>query len=179
MSDATPPPRKGFRPALLLPWLLLLATGGLGIYLIGAVNHPKSQEPALPDVETAAPVGRGLWTGLVLATLRPNPEPLPPPLDEYEAGLRENFGYDQYTILTEADHLLADTTQKWFVPSEEIYLNSRLLGEKDGTLAINFQVFQRGRLLVDADADMVPGKPLFIKGPIKGHGQLIFVLVAR
>ncbi|MFQ3577616.1 MAG: hypothetical protein SNJ52_01210 [Verrucomicrobiia bacterium] len=159
-------------------WVLvfLVAVAGLAVALL----PPR---PILPGSEAIPlrenPPIHSIWSGLILATLQSHPQPLPTVLAPFEEGLKANFGYDQYVILAETESLLTEHQERWFVPSEQTYLSTRLVASGDEGPTIAFQVFQKNKLLLEGEARMVNGEPLFIKGPPKGHGQLIFAIIAK
>jgi hypothetical protein len=170
---------KQLRPTALLLWGTVALIAGLGLLIALMPNKPPAIEQPDSTFLEAAPKAHALWSALVLATLQDQPSPLPSVFKAYSEGLKKNFGYDQYTVIAENETILAEKQERWFIPSEQVYLSTRMIKVDETGIFLNVQVFQNDKLLVDADAKMSPGKPLFIKGPIKGHGQLIFVLAAK
>lgn len=182
------------RPNLFrkLLWFAVGLGAAFGLFLAlipprAGAAIPKSL-PAPPPENR--PPAHGIWAALLVASSQPEPKPLPDFLAPYEKRMKRRFGFNQFVIAEETAEPLAGDGSRWFAPSEDLAIEVRILekkplaeGEKAGggwfPARINFKIYQEDRQIVDADAQMTPGKPLFIRGPGKGDGQLIFVLVAQ
>ena len=144
-----------------------------------------SQEKTLPlpvaNREKALPRNEDrIWSGLVLATNVPAPHDPPTELREFAARLKRIFGYNQFQLAGSAANVIDDDGEKWLVPSRNFSLSVRARRatskEARGGYLLNLQLFQNQRPLVDTEAKLAPGSPLFIRGPACGAGHLIIVL---
>lgn len=146
------------------------------------VSAAASPEPkAMPAGEKmpARPEGK-IWSGLVYATNAGTPKEPPAELRDFAARLRRVFGYNQFQLAGSAVNAIDDDGESWLVPSKTFSLNVRARPapskEARGGYLINLQLFQGTRQLVDTEAKLAPGSPLFIRGPACGSGHLIIVL---
>jgi hypothetical protein len=128
---------------------------------------------------SALPPGEALvWSALLIATNEKEPSRAPSELRRLEDRMRRVFGYNQFKVIEEAENRVSKQGERWFVPTEQMYLGMRLLGDpKQDRQAVNLKIWRKNQLLVDADATIRPGSPLFVRGPLKGRGQLIFVIM--
>ena len=116
----------------------------------------------------------------MLATNVPAPHDPPAELREFAARLKRIFGYNQFQLAGSAANVIDDDGEKWLVPSRNFSLSVRARRatskEARGGYLLNLQLFQNQRPLVDTEAKLAPGSPLFIRGPACGAGHLIIVL---
>ncbi len=140
----------------------------------GATTRFRAWEQA-----SLLPPGEALvWNALLLATNEKNPQRVPGELRALEQRMRRVFGYNQFDVVKEAENRISKEGERWFVPTEQMYLGMKLLGDpKNDRQAVNLKIWRKNQLLVDADATIRPGSPLFVRGPQKGRGQLIFVIM--
>ena len=121
-----------------------------------------------------------IWCGVMLATNADNPKKPPGELREFAPRLERVFGYNQFELVGSASNALGDKTESWLSPNDSfsLELKARRAMSRDarGGYLLNIQLFQGKRPLVDTEAKLAPGSPLFIRGPQYGHGQLILVL---
>jgi len=132
-------------------------------------------------VATIAPAGQDtIWSGVVIATNVTSPKSPPPELREFASRLKRVFGYNQFELLGSASKPIGNRTENWLVPSQNFWLsaNARRAMSKEarGGYLLNLELFQDQRPLVDTEAKLAPGSPLFIRGPQYGNGQVIIVL---
>ncbi len=119
-----------------------------------------------------------VWNALLMATNERKPRRAPAELRRLEDRMRRVFGYNQFAVVEEAENHVSKEGERWFVPTEQMYLGMKLLGNPIGDRqAVNVKIWRKKQLLVDADATIRPGSPLFVRGPLKGRGQLIFVIM--
>ena len=172
--------------------VLLLAMIALGV--AGLVNAASDDATATPKavlvsqekVVTTAPVREKasaqdkIWSGLVYATNVADPKEPPAELQEFAGRLKRVFGYNQFQLTGSAANAIDADGESWLVPSKSFYLSvkARRASSKEarGGYLLNLQLFQDQRPLVDTEAKLAPGSPLFIRGPQCGKGQLIIVL---
>ena len=161
-------------PAALLVFALaahaIAADGETAIAVSGtsAVLAPK---PAAVDK---------IWSAVVLATNPPTPKDAPPELREFTTRLKRVFGYSQFELIGAASEKIDEQNESWLVPSQSFWLSVKARRadstEARGGYLLNLQLFHDKRPLLETEAKLAPGSPLFIRGPEYGHGQLIIVL---
>jgi hypothetical protein len=121
-----------------------------------------------------------IWSGVVLATDVSSPKPPPPELQEFASRLKRVFGYNQLELVGSATEAIDELSESWLVPSPLFPLSimARRAPSKEthGGYLLNLRLFQQDRPLVDTEAKLGPGSPLFIRGPLYGKGQIILVL---
>jgi hypothetical protein len=159
------------RAALLL--LAALICGALAVAATEGIKATASApEPALATDR--------IWSALVLATNAPTPKEPPPELREFAPRLKRIFGYNQFELAGSVLEVIDEQTESWLVPSQlfSLSIKARRSTSKEarGGYLLNLQLFQEKRPLVDTEAKLAPGSPLFIRGPQYGKGQLIIVL---
>jgi hypothetical protein len=146
---------------------------------------PMSLEKTLPAAavsrEKSVPKHQDkIWSGLVLATNAPDPKDPPAELREFAGRLKRVFGYNQFQLAGSAANVIDDDGENWLVPSKNFSLSVKARPatskEARGGYLLNLQLFQDQRPLVDTEAKLAPGSPLFIRGPACGKGHLIIVL---
>ena len=132
----------------------------------------EKAEPKLPEDK--------IWSGLVYATNANDPKDPPAELREFAGRLKRVFGYNQFQLAGSATNIIDEDVENWLVPSKNFSLSVRARPatskEARGGYLLNLQLFHDQRPLVDTEAKLAPGSPLFIRGPEYGHGQLIIVL---
>lgn len=184
------PPRRRF---------LLLAVASL---TFGGLTSARAQQPApAPSSEPTTPSARPvmaaragespsvppvpvppvdvLYGALILATRSDDPKPaeLPAPLRPMAKQLGV-FGYNQFQVLGEKQAAVPTGTEDWLVPSRQFFLRvdtRTRLPEGDG-YQLGLQLFQHDRPLPTVNARLRRDRPLFIRGPMVGEGQLIILL---
>jgi hypothetical protein len=170
------------RYPLLFPGMLASASLAVIVLALSSwVFRSTSTRGRFDAWERANALGPGesfVWSALLLATNEKEPGKTPGELRALEGRMQRVFGYNQFKILAESENKISHEGERWFVPSENMYLGMTLKGKpKDSSQGVNLKIWRKQELLVDADARVHPGSPLFIRGPLKGKGQLIFVLM--
>lgn len=122
-----------------------------------------------------------VWSAVVLAS---NPdkglEPKQPPaeLAPFAAKLTKVFGYEQFEILGTASKLMDAQNERWLVPSQNFWVGAT--ARKEGTgYHLNLEFFHDKRRIVETEARLGIGSPLFVRGPMHKRGQLIVVFEVR
>ncbi len=128
---------------------------------------------------SALPVDK-IWSAVVFATNPAAPKDAPEELREFAPRLKRVFGYSQFQLIGAASEKIDDQTVTWLVPSQSFWLGVKarraVSKEARGGYLLNLQLFQDKRPLLETEAKLAPGSPLFIRGPQYGQGQLIIVL---
>ena len=121
-----------------------------------------------------------IWTAVVLATNAPSPKEMPKELRDFEPKLKRIFGYNQFEIVGSASDKIEDKSELRLTPTQSFWLQAKARRatskEARGGYLLSLQLFNEKKQLVDTEARLAPGSPLFIRGPEYGHGQLIIVL---
>lgn len=134
----------------------------------------------VPDRPATSREKDRVWSGLVFATNAANPKDAPVELREFAPRLKRVFGYNQFELAGSAAKTIDDDGEGWLVPSQNFWLSVRarpaMSKEARGGYLLNLLLYHDQRPLVDTEAKLAPGSPLFIRGPACGKGQLIIVL---
>jgi hypothetical protein len=120
-----------------------------------------------------------VWSGLIIASNSPQNEPAPVELVKIEGTLRRLFGYSQFQLIGEARKTLKTGEEDWLAKSKYFALKVDSRGEKADAYALNLQLFQEQKLLLETTAKLSKSSPLIIRGPQVGDGQLVIVLVVQ
>lgn len=135
---------------------------------------------ALPREKSTPRNQDKIWSGLVYATNAADPKEPPAELREFAPRLKRVFGYNQFQLAGSAANAIDSDGESWLVPSKNFWLSvkARRATSKEarGGYLLNLQLFHDQRPLVDTEAKLAPGSPLFIRGPQCGKGNLIVVL---
>ncbi len=163
-------------PALILAAALCTGASPLLPALAGG-----EADKALAEIVTAQQHERHaadtLWGGLVMATNEPSPGELPAELRGQERRLTV-FGYNHFRLIGQNRKTVPTGTEDWLVPGRVFSMRVDTKNPlPDGGYALDLQLFQQQKLLVEAGVKLQPGHPLFIRGPLVGRGQLIIVLM--
>ena len=146
-----------------------------------SVSQEKTLPVAAVSREKAAPKHQDkIWSGLVFATNASDPKEPPAELREFAARLKRVFGYNQFQLAGSAANVIDDDGESWLVPSKNLWLSVKARPatskEARGGYLLNLQLFHDQRPIVDTEAKLAPGSPLFIRGPACGKGHVIIVL---
>ena len=122
-----------------------------------------------------------IWTAVVLATNAPSPKETPKQLRAYEPKLRRIFGYNQFEIVGSATEKIEHQSDLRLMPTQSFWLQAKARRatskEARGGYLLSLQLFKEKQQLVDTEARLAPGSPLFISGPEYGKGQIVFALM--
>ena len=122
-----------------------------------------------------------VWSAVILAS---NPargeKPKEPPADlaPYAAKLTKVFGYEQFEILGSASKAMDNQTERWLVPSQNFWVGAFAQRATIGYL-LKLEFYHDKRKIVETQARLGPGTPLFIRGPMHARGQIIVVFEIR
>ena len=142
------------------PFPLLVAT------LLLVANLPAAQ-------------AQEIWGALVLGTSQEHPPDPPEELQPFAASLYKVFGYNRLDLMGQNARTLEKKGECWVIPSKELFLRVRSKRAARNRHELNLQLYHGKKLLVESEARLAPGKPLLIRGPEWGVGQLIILLVVR
>jgi hypothetical protein len=121
-----------------------------------------------------------VWSGLVIANNAAKPEPPSPELTYLEETLKDWFGYNQYKVIGQSRRVLVTGSEDWLAQSKyfSLHVDSKEGNDKTG-YRVNLKLFQESSLLLELEAKLSRGRPIILKGPQVGDGQLLLVLVVQ
>jgi hypothetical protein len=121
-----------------------------------------------------------VWSGLVIANNATKPEPPSPELTYLEETLKDWFGYNQYKVIGQSRRVLVTGSEDWLAQSKyfSLHVDSKEGNDKTG-YRVNLKLFQESSLLLELEAKLSKGRPIILKGPQVGDGQLLLVLVVQ
>ena len=122
-----------------------------------------------------------IWTAVVLATNAAAPKETPKELRDSLPKLKRVFGYNQFEVIGSASDKIEDGSQLRLTPTQSFWIQAKARRatskEARGGYLLSLQLFNEKRQLVDTEARLAPGSPLFIRGPEYGKGQIVFALM--
>ena len=122
-----------------------------------------------------------IWTAVVLATNAPSPKEAPKELRDSLPRLTRVFGYNQFEIIGSATDKIEHLSELRLMPTRSFWIQAKARRttskEARGGYLLSLQLFHDKRQLVDTEARLAPGSPLFIRGPEYGKGQIVFALM--
>ncbi|MEY2505225.1 MAG: hypothetical protein QOJ05_1793 [Verrucomicrobiota bacterium] len=121
-----------------------------------------------------------VWSGLVIATNAAKPEPVSPDLVYLEETLKDWFGYNQFKVIGQSRAVLVTGSEDWLAQSKyfSLHIDSKEGNGKAG-YRVNLKLFQEKNLLLEWEAKLSKGRPIVVKGPQVGDGQLLLLLVVQ
>jgi len=121
-----------------------------------------------------------VWSGLVIANNVAKPEAPSPDLKYLEETLRDWFGYNQYKVIGQSRKILVTGSEDWLAQSKyfSLHVDSKEGNDKAG-YRVNLKLFQESNLLLEWEAKLSKGRPIIVKGPQVGDGQLLLLLVVQ
>jgi hypothetical protein len=128
------------------------------------------------------PASRGMdtiWSGIVLGTNTPPPREPSPDIVRLHGRLKGVFGYNHYRLIREHTELIDTPVEHWLLPGKLFSLQITSARKIDLGYRIHLKIFQEKKMLAETEANLGLRSPVFIRGPLFGHGQLIFVLSVR
>jgi len=128
----------------------------------------------------AAPASETVWSGLVIANNVAKPEPVSPDLTYLEETLKDWFGYNQYQVIGQSRKVLVTGSEDWLAQSKyfSLHIDSKEGNDKAG-YRVNLKLFQQSNLLLEWEAKLSKERPIIVKGPQVGDGQLLLLLVVQ
>jgi hypothetical protein len=121
-----------------------------------------------------------VWSGLVIANNVAKPARVSPELTYLEETLRDWFGYNQYEVIGQSRAVLVTGSEDWLAQSKyfSLHIDSKEGNDKTG-YRVNLKLFQEKNLLLEWEAKLSKGRPIIVKGPQVGDGQLLLLLVVQ
>ena len=119
-----------------------------------------------------------VWSGLVIANNVAQPDEIPPELSRIETNLKAWFGYNQFKVIGQSRKTLVTGSEDWLAASKYFSLHVDSKGETAAGYLLTLKLFQEKSVLLETEAQLGK-KPLVIKGPQVGDGQLLLVLIVQ
>src|SRR2546430_9882303 len=121
-----------------------------------------------------------VWSGLVIANNAAKPGPASAELTYLEETLRDWFGYNQYKVIGQSRKVLVTGSEAWLAQSKyfSLHIDSKSGSDKTG-YRVNLKLFQESSLLLEWEAKLSKERPIIVKGPQVGDGQLLLLLVVQ
>ncbi|HEV7869367.1 MAG TPA: hypothetical protein VGO90_16890 [Chthoniobacteraceae bacterium] len=164
---------------LLLVALALAAAGTAFVYAQSGAMQTRLDNPAVSQ-SAKRPGQDRIWSAVVIARNVDKPKDPPPELKDFAPRLKRVFGYNQFELAGTATNPIGDRTESRLLPSPRLWLSVKarqaMSKEARGGYLLSLQLHQDQRQLVDTEAKLAPGSPLFMRGPAYGDGQVIIVL---
>ena len=127
---------------------------------------------------TGAKAAQMVWSGLVIATNVSDADAIPQELHPIEGELKALFGYNQFKVIGQSRKTLVSGSEDWLAQSKYFSLRVDSKGETSAGYLLNVKLFQEEKLLLETEAKL-SRRPLVIKGPLVGDGQLLLVLFVQ
>ncbi len=122
-----------------------------------------------------------IWTAVVLASNAASPKETPKELRASLPKLKRVFGYNQFEVIGSASDKIEDGSELRLTPTQSFWIQAKARRatskEARGGYLLSLQLFNEKKQLVDTEARLAPGSPLFIRGPEYGKGQIVFALM--
>jgi len=123
--------------------------------------------------------GDRIWSALLLATKENPPSPIPVALEKFAPAIKKIFGYNSFYLLGEKKRNLVSGGEEWLVPSKEFFFKVQCLSREATSYTLRIELYRDKSLLLTTEAKLAKDAPLYIRGPVWGRGQLIFLLEVR
>jgi hypothetical protein len=118
------------------------------------------------------------WGCLLYASNSGRALELPPRLDAYEVPLRRSLGYSNYRVIAQREVVLIDQPQNLLVSAGDIQvILTSLSMAPDGKYLVGLLFVEGTEEVMEAQAKVALGSPLFIRGPDWLEGQIIIVFM--
>jgi len=123
--------------------------------------------------------GDRIWSALVLATKENPAKPVPEELTEVAPAIKKVFGYSSLYLLGEKKRDLVSGGEEWLVPSREFFFKVQCLEREETFYKLRIELYRGEKLLLTTEVKLARDAPLYIRGPMWGEGQLIFLFEVR
>ena len=152
------------------PRLLRSAASGLALCLCWALLGGGWARSAQAE-------GDVLYGALILATKVEHPAAPPEELRTQAANLQTVFGYNQFRLLGQKRKTVETGTEDWLVSSRKFFLRVDTKNPVENGYALGLELLRDDRPIVSADVNLNRQRPLYIRGPFVGEGQLLILLM--
>ena len=133
--------------------------------------------PGTGGVPSAHAEGDVLYGALIMATKVEHPVAPPEELRTQAANLQTVFGYNQFRLLGQKRKKVETGTEDWLVSSRKFFLRVDTKNPVENGYALGLELLRDDRPIVSADVNLSRERPLYIRGPFVGEGQLLILLM--
>ena len=144
--------------------LMLLATVWLALVSGWAVPSARAE-------------GDVLYGVLIMATKVDHPSQPPEELRSQAENMEAIFGYNQFRVLGQKREAVPKATEDWLVSSKQFLLHVDTKNAVPDGYALGLELKRDDRVIVSADVNLNRQRPLYIRGPFVGEGQLLILLM--
>jgi hypothetical protein len=118
------------------------------------------------------------WGCLLYASNVDKAFELPPRLAHYGTPLRRSLGYSNYRVIAQHEIAVENRAESLLVSAGDIQvLLTSLAAESDGKYLVELLFAEGAKQIMQAQAKVGQGSPLFIRGPDWRDGQIIIVVM--
>ncbi|MBV9107169.1 MAG: hypothetical protein JO066_05725 [Verrucomicrobia bacterium] len=128
----------------------------------------------------AAPVQASVraWGCLLYASNADTALDLPPPLAHYDVPLRRFLGYSNYRVIAQREIAVENQAENLLVSAGALQvLLTSLSSSLDGKYLVGLLFVEGNKQVMETQAKVTQGSPLFIRGPDWRDGQIIIVVM--
>jgi hypothetical protein len=128
----------------------------------------------------AAPVYASVhaWGCLLYASNEGKPPDLPPRLAGYDSPLRRSLGYSNYRVIAQREIAVENQAENLLVSAGDVQvLLTSLSVAPDGKYLVGLLFVEGTKQVMETQAKVGQGSPLFIRGPDWRDGQIIIVVM--
>lgn len=128
----------------------------------------------------AAPVSASVhaWGCLLFASNTDDGLDLPPFLARYDAPLRRSLGYSNYRVIAQREIAIENQAENLLVSAGALQvLLTSLSPSSDDKYLVGLLFVEGNKQVMEAQAKVAQGSPLFIRGPDWRDGQIIIVVM--
>ena len=121
-----------------------------------------------------------VWGCLLYASNDQASGELPASLSRYYQRLHDNLGYTAFRVVAQGETALKPGQENWLKVGNDIKVLLYSVGRTDrGEYTMTLEVFDGGKPLVETQARVNKGSPLFIRGPAWHAGQLVLAVMVE
>ena len=129
------------------------------------------------QVSSARAEGDVLYGALIMATKAEHPTPPPEELRSQAENMEAIFGYNQFRVLGRKREVVTKGPEDWLVPSKQFFLRVNTKSPVPNGYALGLELKRDDHVIVSADVNLNRQRPLYIRGPFVGEGQLLILLM--
>ena len=132
----------------------------------------------LSSVAMPVQAGAQVWSCLLFGSNAGKSFELPARLSGYDARLRQGLGYSSYRVIAQRETAVEDKHDNLLVAAGDIQVVLKNLSRAaDGKYLVRLLFLQGTEQVMETQARVSQGSPLFIRGPDWRDGQIIIVVM--
>jgi hypothetical protein len=118
------------------------------------------------------------WGCLLYASNGGKTVDLPARLAPYDSPLRKSLGYSNFRVIAQREIAIENQPENLLVSGGDIHvLLTSLTRESDGRYLVGLLFVEGSKLVMETQAKVGQGSPLFIRGPDWREGQIVIVFL--